>query len=1078
MKRLFAAVLTVIMLLQPLAPAAARTAEPLPRSTPAVTVQSTTPPVSLDTRPYAAMLAQQTKQVQQTGSQDLSMTATDSLSALLLAGMPDGDPDEENSGSDAEHYRVTEISVDGQTAQVQYISGGAADLVVGVYSTDEKQLLASGVQYVTETDDGTAFITLTGTLPQYFVVKGYLLNPDDHFALSDTYVNTLFTEEMADLADAKTGDFDPDLVINLDDQDNTNFGVVKQDVLLLDNDTVAADENIITQDGDSYIYTVENPTEEFRNLQVGDTFVYHDANGGLLVARVKDIDEQDGSLVITGDEDLDIRDVFDVLKIDSDQDSSSFHYVEGSAEDGEDGSVSTQVTVLDPREVDFSPNALEYNGETTGTDTVDEDNGFVSDLTEQVKDLFKPKEDNDSKEWALPVHVDKEYKNQYTDDLEYSVKVKIDSDIVVNANYAYYIAWDRVYVAGSAALSMKGVYGVEADLKATMDLGEYKAYDVMTGISFGVSASIDVELNAKATVTLLTTATIGGAYQLGYGFQNLSKDPYYQMTADAEVMVKATMHISPYIAAVYDVAQLHFNLTFVDTLTAHAIIRGADSEDVPESRDGCFPVCFAFNLQITTSADLQFILQLFPDKAEIQFDPFELWKDKELLNGDAYWSPTRGEFAFTKCPHTEYRVTATLEVTLTSHPEMDFDDLMNSGRVDDGYSGTGYITYTYNEKTGTLIISGEGAMPSFDTANHGIPCPWPRWEIKKLIVREGVTTIGNEAFSGADALTEVYLPQSLTYISYYAFAYTKNIQDIYYAGNVKDWRKVSKGTDNGAFFLAPVHCSDGEANVPMAGGDGSENDPFQIATAAQLESIQDKSDSKYYILINDIDLAGMEWAPMVRFSGVLDGQGHSIKNMTITELSDLCLDTTNGSYYVGLFQKNDTRWVQSSTGSWSTAASVLLNLNLEDVNIDLDFSDWDTPPVLAVGPLQAYMDPFYSLIYPYYDSPENCSVSGKISVTNASVYLGGLIGNGSSKAVLKNCTSDLNITLTNCTGYAGGLVGFNSYVNDSVNNSRATIVNSPDLTYDGIAGYIRPASWGESYGGINNCTDNGTVTRK
>ena len=63
------------------------------------------------------------------------------------------------------------------------------------------------------------------------------------------------------------------------------------------------------------------------------------------------------------------------------------------------------------------------------------------------------------------------------------------------------------------------------------------------------------------------------------------------MTADANVVVKATLHLSPYIGAAYNLVRLYFNLSFENTLTAHAIFRGADSEDVPESRDGCDPVC-------------------------------------------------------------------------------------------------------------------------------------------------------------------------------------------------------------------------------------------------------------------------------------------------------------------------------------------------------------------------------------------------------------------------------------------------------------------------------------------------------
>jgi hypothetical protein len=44
--------------------------------------------------------------------------------------------------------------------------------------------------------------------------------------------------------------------------------------------------------------------------------------------------------------------------------------------------------------------------------------------------------------------------------------------------------------------------------------------------------------------------------------------------------------------------------------------------------------------------------------------------------------------------------------------------------------------------------------------------------------------------------------------------------------------------------------------VEFAGGTGSPNDPYQIATAEQLISIEDNPNllDKYYVLVNDIDL--------------------------------------------------------------------------------------------------------------------------------------------------------------------------------------------------------------------------------
>lgn len=1110
MKRFVAAILAIVMLLSTFSfTALAAAPEQLPQTDPAVQQLQTTalPPVGLDTRPYAAAMAQQQtgKLSQSTTSDQLSMAATDSLSALLLAGMPDADPDAENSGSDAQNYRVIDAGVTGQTATVRYFAAGTADLVVGIYSTDSKQLLASGTIQVEQTEETMAEIPLTGTLPQYFVLKVFLLDTEEHSALSDTYVSTLFTEEISDLKEAKASDFDPELVVNLDERDDTNFGVVKADVAVLDNDTVAPDENVITQDADSYVYTVENPTEEFRNLQAGDTFVYHSPEG-LLVARVQDIQQEGGKLVITGDEELDIRDVFDLLKIDSDQDSSEFHYVEGSAESGADGSVTSNVTVQESAMVDFSPEALEYTGEGAdaihaAADDAEADNGFVDDLTEDIGNIFEPKKDNQSKEKTLKVLMDKEYKKKYTDDLEYSVKLHVDSSVAVNANFAYYIAWDRVYVAGSAALSIKGVYGVEADLKATVDLGEYNATDVMTGISFGVAASIDVDLNASAKVTLLTTATIGASYQLGYGFRNLSSNPYYQMTADANVVVKATLHLSPYIGAAYNLVRLYFNLSFENTLTAHAIFRGADSEDVPESRDGCAPVCFAFNMHIACSGNLQIGMRLVPGKDDIMFDPFTLWKNAELYDGDAYWSPFRKEFAFTKCPHTEYRVTATLEgvnnttalplylqkdgntpeligectyvnptkfylehgeayrlysvvdgvvfatdeeftldkaleVTLTKHPEISLDDLLNSGRVDDG-SDKNRITYTFNEKTGTFIISGEGAMRNYASSTDPIS-PWSNYllKIKKIIVREGVTGIGSGAFKGASNLKELYLPESLTHIAQEAFGYfPKSGVKIEYAGTVKQWRNnVSVMLDsetsdysNAGFVSTVKHCADGNTNAPMAGGSGTKDDPYQIATAEQLDAIHDWPTATYYVLVNDIDLSGIEWIP---YNGYInfDGQGHTVSNLTITGTN------INSRVNVGMFGGLKSYWSNYYAGTFQSRVS---NLNLKDVNIDITGTDNYTT-TLCVGAIVGGYDGFNDSVY-----IQNCTASGKINVQGGfRAWVGGLTGGG---IYIENSTNKVDITYTRGENtYECGISPFGGIASNSTNYG-TIVANGKDM---------------------------------
>ena len=77
------------------------------------------------------------------------------------------------------------------------------------------------------------------------------------------------------------------------------------------------------------------------------------------------------------------------------------------------------------------------------------------------------------------------------------------------------------------------------------------------------------------------------------------------------------------------------------------------------------------------------------------------------------------------------------------------------------------LTWTFDEATGTLTIEGTGPMWDRDVED----VPWFSYQssIKCVIIRDGVTVIGDYAFFGCTTLTEVTIPDSVTDIGDYAF---------------------------------------------------------------------------------------------------------------------------------------------------------------------------------------------------------------------------------------------------------------------------------------------------------------------
>ena len=111
---------------------------------------------------------------------DVTMEATDGFGRLLLNSI-----DEQNDLSS--DTRITDVTVDtaNSTATVRYVSEQDADLVVALYTDDsEMTMAASGTvdapAMLDNTGSATATVTLTGSIPNSFKVKAFLLDKDEH----------------------------------------------------------------------------------------------------------------------------------------------------------------------------------------------------------------------------------------------------------------------------------------------------------------------------------------------------------------------------------------------------------------------------------------------------------------------------------------------------------------------------------------------------------------------------------------------------------------------------------------------------------------------------------------------------------------------------------------------------------------------------------------------------------------------------------------------------------------------------------------------------------------------------------
>ena len=111
-------------------------------------------------------------------------------------------------------------------------------------------------------------------------------------------------------------------------------------------------------------------------------------------------------------------------------------------------------------------------------------------------------------------------------------------------------------------------------------------------------------------------------------------------------------------------------------------------------------------------------------------------------------------------------------------------------------------------RTGVLTISGSGAMPDFTDYTA---TPWYDYIgfIQKIVIAEGVTSVGDNTFSWCQKVTSVTLPNSIKSIGEFAFANT-GLKSITIPGSVS---AIGEGAFSGCSLLTGVTLLNGVETV-------------------------------------------------------------------------------------------------------------------------------------------------------------------------------------------------------------------------------------------------------------------------
>ena len=844
MKRILAVFLTLAMALN-IAPAAAfAAADSDAASIVAVeeTDETSSPQLDEETAraiasdPFLQAAYAQTEQ-EQTGqaevdTSNMSVSATNSFGQLLVNGLG---MDGENGSDLSSESRVIEITMNGSTAMVKYIAKKDANLVVGIYTDDsEQEMIASGTVAVQATPDNTASsiveVPLSGEIPEHYTVKGFLLDKEDHAPLCKEYTNAFYTENVEELEGATIDDFDSARAVNLDDDRTTNFGVVKQGVILLQEDEPenGAGENIVVlDDSENQIYQFENASTELLNLKQGNIIVYKYGENNLIIAHVADFEINGTTVTIYGDEDFQLEDVFSILKMDG-ENTTDKAIVDTETGDGKVSYIGTQeIETLD------STNEWEGKAEFSHVFKISTDDG----------------KDEDSEEKPVSGSV------EGTVSIKAAIKLKLrlcDDNKMVSLSFPM-----------TEKFELEGAVEYKGELLKFPKI----TLPVYGCLSVGFEPQMVFKANASVAFKMDSTQMIGFEWSQKDGTQNISEAPVTSINFKLSGSIYLGFDMAPKAelgVGKVSLVKLKFKAEAGFELSAEE--RLGDQGTGLDEIHGC-KNCYEGELEFKITLGVSLKILLYEPKIEIT--PFS------HSFGKAYASADYGDFGWGECPHVKYRLTlkagkagagATVKIqsndsdTSSLYTETTLDADGNStvylpGReyritankgsmefvktiklsrgttvnidLEQGSAGGNPGTTEpdkpnpdtpdedeeYNISMGVLNIKKASVMVDYETADAA---PWSteRDAVTRVNVDKSILRISRNALAQFANLKEVYLNGVVTEVAENAFANSTLLKDVYYAGTVAEWNAVQLGAGNDVLEKATIHCSDGTAGEP------------------------------------------------------------------------------------------------------------------------------------------------------------------------------------------------------------------------------------------------------------------------
>lgn len=216
-------------------------------------------------------------------------------------------------------YSITNISIENLKASTTINTNEQSVLVLRFYDEETEALIGTISALTPEyCEIDTVDISINFALPAHFVVTADLYDFEGNQRCS-TFKSIKYTSKYEDYLSKTVSDFEGRTVLNFDDSNINNFGVLNKDVICINQ---ANEKNVLNvkttaQDENEYtIYTFSNADSETNSLNQNDVVFARDKLNKGYLFKISEIEKSGNNVIIRPSQDNQLTDYYDYLKVD------------------------------------------------------------------------------------------------------------------------------------------------------------------------------------------------------------------------------------------------------------------------------------------------------------------------------------------------------------------------------------------------------------------------------------------------------------------------------------------------------------------------------------------------------------------------------------------------------------------------------------------------------------------------------------------------------------------------------------------------------------------------------------------